>query len=98
MSHIIPEASPYDLQTIRAQVFLADTKDLLEQTHRKFGVTLKYKIEPNAGRGNDPSNYVEAWVAGEYRTQCYIHPMHGDPKSVAYMLSCTLKPVQLAGR
>jgi hypothetical protein len=97
MAHIIPEATPQDLGTIRAQVFLADTQDELAKRGVR-NVTLKYKVEEKAGRGVAPSNYVELWKDGEHQTQCYIHPVHGCPKDVAYLLSLTYKPVALEGR
>jgi hypothetical protein len=99
MSHYIPEATPENLQTIRAQVFLADTKDLLVREYRmRDDFKLEYKIEQNAGRGVSASNYVVLKRNGEDVTQTYIHPVHGDAKSVAYLLSLTGKPVRLAGK
>lgn len=91
MSHIIPEAAPHDLETIRAMVFLDDTKGELV-TRGVRNVTLKFKVEDNG------SKYVELWKDGEHQTQCYIHPVHGCPKDVAYLLSLTYKPVALEGR
>lgn len=99
MSHYIPEATPENLQTIKAQVFLMETRELLERTHGVRDFKLEYKIEPTAGRGNADSHFVVLKRGGEDVSQTYIHPRHGDPKSVAYLLFLTSKlVVELEGR
>jgi hypothetical protein len=98
MSHFIPEATPETLQTIKAQVFLAETKELLGKQVGLQGVTLQYEIEEVAGRGNAPSHYVTASKDGKQIARTYIHPRHGDPSGVAYLLGCSLRVVRLAGK
>jgi hypothetical protein len=99
MSHGIPEAKVEDLQTIQCQVFLFETRSLLVRTYgMKDDFKLEYKIEENPSRGGDGGHYVELYRNGEQVTQCHIHPVHGDAKSVAYILSLTGKPVRLAGK
>jgi len=98
MSHRIPEVTPENLQTAKAQVFLAETRTLLERDHGARNFKLEYKIEENPSRGGDGGHYIELYRDGEQVTQTYIHPRHGDPKSVAYLLAATSKPVRLAGK